>query len=94
MRTHCHSINEEDKKLGRGFVHSTEKISICLLSVFVAVSVLLCSPAGAEVYDDFSSENIDTTKWTIRSTPGGTPGLFTQSKGRLHFFCKTDRSRS
>ena len=51
-----------------------------MLSVFVAVSVLLWSTAWADVYDDFSSKDINTTKWTIRSTPGGTPGLFTPSK--------------
>lgn len=61
-----------------------------MLSVFVAVSVLFCNTTRAEVYDDFSSENIDATKWMIRSTPGGAPGLFTQSKGRLHFSCNRD----
>jgi hypothetical protein len=80
--------------MGCGLVRSTEKVSICLLPVFIAVSLLFCSIAGAEVYDDFSSENMDTSKWTIRSTPSGTPGLFTQSKGRLHFSCKTDAGES
>jgi len=77
-----------------GFVILNKKIWICLLPVFVTVSLLVGSPAGADVYDDFSSENIDTTKWNIRSTPGGTPGLFTQSKGRLHFFGKRDAGES
>lgn len=80
--------------MGYGFVCLNEKVWIWLLSVFVTASVLVCSAAGADVYDDFSSENIDTTKWTIRSTPGGTPGLFTQSKGRLHFFSKRDAGES
>jgi hypothetical protein len=73
---------------------SAQKVSICLLSVFVTVSVLFCNITRAEVYDDFSSENIDTTKWTIHSTTGGTPGLFTQSKGRLHFSCNRDVGES
>ncbi len=77
-----------------GFVGANEKSLICLLSVFVAVSMLLWSTAGADVYDDFSSKDIDTTKWAIRSTPGGTPGLFTPSKGRLHFSCGKDASES
>ncbi len=80
--------------MGRGFVCSAEKVSLCLLSVFVAVSVLFCNITTAEVYDDFSSENIDTAKWTVRGTPGGSPGLFTQSKGRLHFFSKRDVGES
>jgi hypothetical protein len=94
--------NEENKNMGCGFVRSAEKVSICLLSVFVAVFVLFCNITRGEVYDDFSSENIDTTKWTIHSwsgaysssTSGNTPGLFIQSKGRLHFFCKKDVGES
>jgi len=86
--------NEEDKNMGCGFVCSPSKVLICLLSTFVAVSLLFCSPAGADVYDDFSNENIDTTKWTIHSTSGGIQGLFTQSKGRLHFFCNRDAGES
>jgi len=58
----------------------------------VAVSVLFCSIAKAEVYDDFSGENINTSKWTIHST--GTPGLFTQSTGRLYFSCNRDAGES
>ena len=80
--------------MGCGFAHLNQKVWICLLSVFVTVSVLVCSTAGADVYDDFSNENIDTTKWTIRSTPGGALGLFIQSKGRLHFFGKRDAGES
>ena len=85
---------EEDKKRRFGFVWSTENLWICLLSVFVAVSVLFCSVTRAEVYDDFTGENIDTTKWVIRSAPGSTPGLFSQSKGRLHFVCDRDVGES
>jgi hypothetical protein len=51
-----------------------------VFSVFFAVSVLFCSEARAGVYDDFSGENIDLSRWTIQSTPGSPPGLFTQSK--------------
>lgn len=72
------------------FVRSPAKVLICLLSTFVAVSLLFCSTAGAIVYDDFSSDGIDTSKWTI----SGTPGLFSQSNGRLHFSCKTDAHAS
>jgi hypothetical protein len=72
------------------FVRSPAKVLICLLSTFVAVSLLFCSTAGANVYDDFSSNGIDTSKWTI----SGTPGLFSQSNGRLHFSCKTDAHAS
>jgi hypothetical protein len=84
----------ENKNMSCGFVRSAEKLSICLLSVFVAVPVLFCNIARADIYDDFSSENIDTTKWAIRSTHGGTPGLFTQSKEKLHFFCNRDVGES
>ncbi len=62
--------------------------------VFLFVSFLSFGVARAEVYDDFSGENIDLSKWTIHSTPGVTPGLFTQSKGRLHFSCNRDLGES
>jgi hypothetical protein len=77
-----------------GLACSAEKVSICLLSVFVALLVSFCDVTRAEVYDDFSSQNIDTAKWTIRSAPGSIPGLFTQSKGRLHFSCNRDIGES
>jgi hypothetical protein len=80
--------------MGCGSAGRNENALVCLLSVFVAVSILLWSSAWADVYDDFSSKDIDTTKWMIRSTPGGTPGLFTQSKGRLHFSCSKDAGES
>lgn len=80
--------------MGYGFVCSGNKGLICLFLVLVAISMLFCNVTRAEVYDDFSSESIDTTKWTIRSAPGATPGLFTQSKGRLHFFCDKDVGES
>ncbi len=86
--------DEEDRNRGCGFLCSAERVSICLLSVFVVVSLLFCNITRAEVYDDFSSENIDTTKWAIRSTRGATPPLFTQSKGRLHFFSNRDVGES
>jgi hypothetical protein len=65
-----------------------------MLAVFVALSVLVCSTAWAEIYDDFNSKDIDTTKWTIRSSPGVAPGLFSQSKGRLYFSCNKDVGES
>lgn len=71
-------------------MHRGKKISICMLSVLFAVSILFCKTMRAEVYDDFSGESIDATKWKIRSSPGSPPGLFAQSKGRLHFSCKRD----
>jgi hypothetical protein len=80
--------------MGCESVRSGQRVWIGLLSAFIILSVWVCSAAGAEVYDDFSTENIDTTKWTIRSTPGATPGLFTQSKGRLNFYCKKDAGES
>ena len=52
--------------------------------------MLLCGVAGAEIYDDFNSDGIDTSKWTI----SGTLGLFSQTNGRLLFFCKTDAGES
>ncbi len=66
--------------------------SFFFVSLFV--SVLFCSAAGAEVYDDFRGENIDLSRWTIQSTPGVPSGLFTQSKGRLHFTCNRDIGES
>jgi hypothetical protein len=71
-----------------------KEISILMFAVFVAGSVLFCSTTRAEVYDDFSAENIDTSRWTIGSTPGATAGLFTQSKGRLYFSCNRDVGES
>ena len=71
-----------------------KQISILLFSAFVAVSVLFCSVVSAEVYDNFSGNNIDTSRWTIHSTSGATPGLFTQSKGRLYFSCNKDIGES
>jgi hypothetical protein len=65
-----------------------------MLAVFVALSVLVCSTAWAEIYDDFNSKDIDATKWTIRSSPGVAPGLFSQSKGRLYFSCNKDVGES
>jgi hypothetical protein len=80
--------------MGCSFMRSTGKVSICLLSVVVTISMLFSNITRAEVYDDFSGESIDTTRWMIRSTPGVAPGLFTQSKGRLHFFCNKDVGES
>jgi hypothetical protein len=40
-----------------------------------------CADAGTYTYDDFNGPAIDLTKWTVT----GTPGLFTESGGRLHF---------
>ncbi len=71
-----------------------ETIQLKISIVFVALSVLFCSIVWAEVYDDFSGEKIDTSKWTIRSSTGDTPGLFTQSKGRLYFSCNRDAGES
>jgi hypothetical protein len=65
-----------------------------MMAVLIALSVLVCSTAWAEIYDDFSSKDIDTTKWTIRSSPGVAPGLFSQSKGRLQFSSNKDVGES
>jgi hypothetical protein len=80
--------------MGCKSVRLSQYVWIGLLSVFVTLSVLVYRTAGAQVYDDFNGENIDTTKWTIRSTPDGAPGLFTQSKGHLNFLCKKDAGES
>ncbi len=68
------------------------------LAVLIALSVLVCGTAWAEIYDDFSGKEIDVTRWAIRSSPGGPPdgssGLFSQSKGRLHFSCNKDVGES
>jgi hypothetical protein len=65
-----------------------------MTAVIVALSMLVCSTAWAEIYDDFSGKEIDAAKWAIRSSPGGSPGLFTQSKGRLYFSCNKDVGES
>lgn len=69
-----------------------------LMAVLVTLCVLVCGTAWAEIYDDFSGKEIDVARWTIRSgsgsTPGGSPGLFSQSKGRLHFSCNKDVGES
>jgi hypothetical protein len=70
-----------------------------MMVVFIALLFILVSgPAWAEIYDDFGSREIDAAKWTIRSSPGGapggSPGLFTQSQGRLHFSCNKDAGES
>lgn len=66
-----------------GFGRSSEKVLICLLSVFVAVSLLFCTRAEAYIYDDFSSLGIDISKWKI-SDPGG---LFSQpGDSQLYFY--------
>jgi hypothetical protein len=72
--------------MGSGFARLHRKVLIRLLPALVALSLWFCGTAGADVYDDFSSDGIDSGKWTL----SGTPGLFSQSKGRLHFSCKTD----
>ena len=65
-----------------GVERSSEKVWICLLSVFVAGSLLFCPAAEATIYDDFSSLGIDTGKWTI-SDP---LNLFSQpGDGQLYF---------
>jgi len=68
------------------FGHEPERGLICLLLTFIAVSFLLCTPAEAYIYDDFNSNAIDSTKWTI----SGNAGLFSQSGGRLHFDATED----
>jgi hypothetical protein len=68
------------------FGHESERSLICLLLTFIAVSFLLCTPAEAYIYDDFNSNAIDSTKWTI----SGNAGLFSQSGGRLHFDATED----
>ena len=71
-----------------------EKVSICLLSIFVVLSLFFCDGARAEVYDDFDSGSIDPAKWVIRNMPGGASGLFRQAGGRLLFSCDRDAGES
>ena len=56
-------------------------ILICALLIFLTVPLLLCSTAGATVYDDFNGQVIDAAKWGIQ----GTAGLFSESAGTLHY---------
>lgn len=86
-----HPLTHSPNDLVTSDLPMTKKL---LFFVFVAVSTLLYCVAKAEVYDDFRGENIDLSKWTIQSAPGVTPGLFTQSKGRLHFSCNRDVGES
>ncbi len=65
----------------RGCVRSYVNVLILLLSLFFAVSILLCTAAGAAIYDDFHTNGIDSGKWST----SGTPGLFSQYDGQLHF---------
>lgn len=64
-----------------GYMRSHGNILIYLLSVFVAVPLLLCTTAEADIYDDFSGNGINSTNWTT----SGTPGLFSQHDGKLYF---------
>ncbi|MGA2318766.1 MAG: PEP-CTERM sorting domain-containing protein [Thermodesulfobacteriota bacterium] len=64
-----------------GYMRSHANILIYLLSVFVAVSLLFCTAAEAYIYDDFNSNEIDSTKWDTSVTSG----LFSQYGGKLHF---------
>jgi len=72
--------------MGRGVVCLGGKVPIWFLSVCVGLSLLVCGIGGADVYDDFSRDGIDASKWTI----SGTSALFSQSDGRLHFLSKGD----
>jgi hypothetical protein len=60
--------------MGSGFVHLHERVLIGLLPALVALSLLFCGTAGADVYDDFSSDGIDTGKWTISGRVVDHPG--------------------
>jgi hypothetical protein len=83
--------NEEDKNMGCGLVRSSEKVLICLLSVFVVVSLLFYTTAKADIYDDFSGLGIDSRRWTT-SNP---PVLFSQpGDGKLHFGPLTNTERT
>jgi hypothetical protein len=65
-----------------GFERLLEKALICLLLTFISLSLLFCTAAEADIYDDFSGNGIDTSKWTV-SDPGG---LFSQpGDGQLYF---------
>ncbi len=66
------------------------KPSVLTLSILFIVCGLLSTLTEASIYDDFSGEGIDSSKWTV----SGTPGLFSQSKGRLRFSCKKDEGQS
>jgi hypothetical protein len=73
---------DEGKNMNYGFGRSSEKVLICLLSVFVVVFLLFYTIAEADIYDDFSSLGIDSRRWTT-SNP---PVLFSQpGDGKLHF---------
>ncbi len=72
----------------------SKEISVFLFSAFAALSVVLCTTARAEVYDNFSGEKIDSSKWTVHSSDGSSSGLFTQSRGRLYFSCNRDAGQS
>ena len=76
--------------MGCGMMRSPEKILIFLLSALAVLSLWVCGIALADVYDDFSRSGIDTDKWTL----SGTPGLFTQSEGRLRFFGKKNAAQT
>ncbi len=54
---------------------------VSIVSISAALFFLFCSISEATIYDDFNAGNIDGAKWTT----AGTPGLFSQSGGRLHF---------
>jgi hypothetical protein len=64
-----------------GFGMPSGKGMASLVSGLILVALALCTNAGAYTYDDFNGPAIDTTKWTAT----GTPGLFSQSGGLLHF---------
>jgi len=91
-----HGHRNEGENPSKERVILKERVQI--LSVFAALCFLICRAAWAEIYDDFSGKEIDVARWTIRSSPGGTPGgspgLFSQSKGRLHFSCNKDAGES
>ena len=66
--------------------HSPEKILFCLASIF-AVILILCVPAGADIYDNFNGgTTLDTGRWTAVIDPGSTGTVsLSQFDGRLHF---------
>lgn len=65
-----------------------KKTPACIWSMAIALLLLVCGNAGADVYDDFNGTGIDEQKWV---TAGG--GFSQPGDGYLHFSGSTgDRS--
>jgi PEP-CTERM motif len=68
-----------DHRLG----HSSERLLISMLSIAATLSLLFCTTAGADIYDNFDDVGINSAKWNV-SDPGS---LFSQpGNGQLYFY--------